>query len=262
MDSAPRHVRGYREPHVQPRQRDRSGVQAPAVATPAISVSRRGDAAQAVDQPHHRRDAGRRRLRFQRAGAPLPVVGGYIRNCALRAAFLAAHEGRPLAQSHLVRAFQLDYREIGKAPVRAPRARLPPPSRPTNPCRAPPSRAPHAPWPSAACPGVGRRAPVHRVGIGLEERDQPLDVLRVGRVEIAAARAWWLRRARRAGAHLAGVRALGALRALCALCVLCAGGSVLHPARRRLALALGPRRLALAPRRRAPCLPFCSGALS
>ncbi len=43
-----------------------------------------------------------------------PLSGGYIRNCALRAAFLAAHEGRPLAQSHLVRAIQLEYREIGK----------------------------------------------------------------------------------------------------------------------------------------------------
>ena len=43
-----------------------------------------------------------------------PLSGGYIRNCALRAAFLAAHEGRRLAQSHLVRAIQLEYREIGK----------------------------------------------------------------------------------------------------------------------------------------------------
>ncbi len=43
-----------------------------------------------------------------------PLSGGYIRNCALRAAFLAAHEQRPLAQSHLVRAIQLEYREIGK----------------------------------------------------------------------------------------------------------------------------------------------------
>jgi SpoVK/Ycf46/Vps4 family AAA+-type ATPase len=43
-----------------------------------------------------------------------PLSGGYIRNCALRAAFLAAHEGRPLAQSHLVRAIHLEYREIGK----------------------------------------------------------------------------------------------------------------------------------------------------
>jgi len=43
-----------------------------------------------------------------------PLSGGYIRNCALRAAFLAAHEGRPLNQGHLVRAIQLEYREIGK----------------------------------------------------------------------------------------------------------------------------------------------------
>ena len=43
-----------------------------------------------------------------------PLSGGYIRNCALRAAFLAAHEGRPMRQEHLLRAVQLEYREMGK----------------------------------------------------------------------------------------------------------------------------------------------------
>ena len=43
-----------------------------------------------------------------------PLSGGYIRNCALRAAFLAAHEGTPLSQQHLLRAIQLEYRELGK----------------------------------------------------------------------------------------------------------------------------------------------------
>ncbi|HEY0985994.1 MAG TPA: ATP-binding protein, partial [Kofleriaceae bacterium] len=43
-----------------------------------------------------------------------PLSGGYIRNCALRAAFLAAHEGRPMRQDHLLRAVQLEYREMGK----------------------------------------------------------------------------------------------------------------------------------------------------
>jgi hypothetical protein len=43
-----------------------------------------------------------------------PLSGGYIRNCALRAAFLAAHDGRPMSQDHLQRAIQLEYREIGK----------------------------------------------------------------------------------------------------------------------------------------------------
>jgi len=43
-----------------------------------------------------------------------PLSGGYIRNSALRAAFLAAQEEQPLAQAHLVRAIQLEYREIGK----------------------------------------------------------------------------------------------------------------------------------------------------
>ncbi|HEU0033900.1 MAG TPA: ATP-binding protein [Kofleriaceae bacterium] len=43
-----------------------------------------------------------------------PLSGGYIRNSALRAAFLAAQERRPLSQDHLVRAVQLEYRELGK----------------------------------------------------------------------------------------------------------------------------------------------------
>ena len=43
-----------------------------------------------------------------------PLSGGYIRNGALRAAFLAAQEAPPLTQEHLVRAIQLEYREIGK----------------------------------------------------------------------------------------------------------------------------------------------------
>jgi adenylate kinase family enzyme len=43
-----------------------------------------------------------------------PLSGGYIRNCAIRAAFLAAHENRPLGQEHLLRAIQLEYRELGK----------------------------------------------------------------------------------------------------------------------------------------------------
>ena len=33
---------------------------------------------------------------------------------ALRAAFLAAHEGLPMGQQHLMRAIQLEYREMGK----------------------------------------------------------------------------------------------------------------------------------------------------
>jgi hypothetical protein len=43
-----------------------------------------------------------------------PLSGGYIRNCALRAAFLAAHEARPMRQEHLLRAVHLEYREMGK----------------------------------------------------------------------------------------------------------------------------------------------------
>ena len=42
------------------------------------------------------------------------MSGGYIRNVALRAAFLAAEEHSPLTQLHLERAIKAEFREIGK----------------------------------------------------------------------------------------------------------------------------------------------------
>jgi len=42
------------------------------------------------------------------------MSGGYIRNAALRAAFLAAEEGSALTHAHLERAIRMEFREIGK----------------------------------------------------------------------------------------------------------------------------------------------------
>ncbi len=42
------------------------------------------------------------------------LSGGYIRNAALRAAFLAAEEGSSLTHDHLERAIRMEFREIGK----------------------------------------------------------------------------------------------------------------------------------------------------
>ncbi len=42
------------------------------------------------------------------------LSGGYIRNAALRAAFLAAEEGVALSHDHLERAIRMEFREIGK----------------------------------------------------------------------------------------------------------------------------------------------------
>ena len=53
-------------------------------------------------------------LDFEDLARRYPLSGGYIRNSALRAAFLAAQQRRPLTQEHLVRAVQLEYRELGK----------------------------------------------------------------------------------------------------------------------------------------------------
>jgi SpoVK/Ycf46/Vps4 family AAA+-type ATPase len=43
-----------------------------------------------------------------------PLSGGYIRNAALRAAYLAAAEQRPLDDAHLQRAVALEYQRAGK----------------------------------------------------------------------------------------------------------------------------------------------------
>jgi SpoVK/Ycf46/Vps4 family AAA+-type ATPase len=42
------------------------------------------------------------------------LSGGYIRNAALRAAFLAAEEGTALTHDHIERAIRMEFREIGK----------------------------------------------------------------------------------------------------------------------------------------------------
>jgi len=53
-------------------------------------------------------------LDFAALGRRFPLSGGYIRNSALRAAFLAAQDGSPLTHQHLERAVLLEYRELGK----------------------------------------------------------------------------------------------------------------------------------------------------
>jgi len=51
---------------------------------------------------------------FAELAKKFPMSGGYIRNSALRAAFLAAQENVPMTHDHLVRAIHLEYREMGK----------------------------------------------------------------------------------------------------------------------------------------------------
>ncbi|MEO8701050.1 MAG: ATP-binding protein [Kofleriaceae bacterium] len=43
-----------------------------------------------------------------------PLTGGSVRNCVMRAAFLAAAENTTLGQAHLLRAVRLEYRAAGK----------------------------------------------------------------------------------------------------------------------------------------------------
>jgi AAA+ superfamily predicted ATPase len=51
---------------------------------------------------------------FEYLAKRYPMSGGYIRNCVVRAAFLAASEGAALSQEHLARVIELEYRESGK----------------------------------------------------------------------------------------------------------------------------------------------------
>ena len=88
------------------------------VAEPTIEVladragdHRRGDRGAVVGQAGHDvvdragADALARRYEF---------TGGSVRNCTVRAAFLAAAEALPLSQEHLRRAIRLEYRSAGK----------------------------------------------------------------------------------------------------------------------------------------------------
>ena len=43
-----------------------------------------------------------------------PVVGGFIRNAAVAAAFLAADDGEPIGRNHLVRAVKREYEKAGR----------------------------------------------------------------------------------------------------------------------------------------------------
>jgi len=54
------------------------------------------------------------KLDFSGLSQRFRLSGGYIRNAALRAAFLAAEEGSSLTHEHLERAIRMEFREIGK----------------------------------------------------------------------------------------------------------------------------------------------------
>jgi hypothetical protein len=54
------------------------------------------------------------KLDFASLSQRFRLSGGYIRNAALRAAFLAAEEGASLTHEHLERAIRMEFREIGK----------------------------------------------------------------------------------------------------------------------------------------------------
>jgi hypothetical protein len=44
----------------------------------------------------------------------IPIAGGYIRNIALAAAFLAAADGGQIAMAHLVQATEREYQKMGR----------------------------------------------------------------------------------------------------------------------------------------------------
>jgi hypothetical protein len=67
-----------------------------------------------VGLPHAARAPDQGAFDFAALAHRFPLSGGYIRNSAIRAACLAAQERRPLSQSYLIRAIQLEYRELGK----------------------------------------------------------------------------------------------------------------------------------------------------
>jgi SpoVK/Ycf46/Vps4 family AAA+-type ATPase len=61
------------------------------------------------------------RIDFDGLARRFEMSGGYIRNAALRAAFLAADEGTPIGEVHLEHAARIEYEGLGK--ITAPNAR-------------------------------------------------------------------------------------------------------------------------------------------
>ena len=53
-------------------------------------------------------------LEFEHLGERFAMSGGYIRNAVIRAAFIAAAEGKRLGQRHLEYAARLEYEAMGK----------------------------------------------------------------------------------------------------------------------------------------------------
>ena len=68
----------------------------------------------AVDRSHPPQVPVQGSIDFTGLSQRFRLSGGYIRNAALRAAFLAAEEGSALTHDHLERAVRMEFREIGK----------------------------------------------------------------------------------------------------------------------------------------------------
>lgn len=112
---APAHgvVRRRGHPHDQPRDRDRRGVPAPAVVARRLPGARAGRARLwRAMLPAQAAISGA--LDFATLGQHFAMTGGYIKNAALRAAFLAADDGQAIAMRHLVRAARAEYQAMGK----------------------------------------------------------------------------------------------------------------------------------------------------
>ena len=54
-------------------------------------------------------------LRFDELGRKFAMSGGYIKNAALRAAFVAADRGEPITQAQLERAARVEHEGMGKS---------------------------------------------------------------------------------------------------------------------------------------------------
>jgi hypothetical protein len=53
-------------------------------------------------------------LELERIAREYPMTGGFVRNCAVRAAFLAAADGVALTRDHIERAIHLEYTQAGR----------------------------------------------------------------------------------------------------------------------------------------------------
>ncbi len=108
-------LRGPRRPVHQPAPEHRPRLPAQAGVPAGVRGARPGGADRALAVPPPPGAPLEADVDLAEIAAHYPVVGGFIRNAAVAAGFLAAAEGSPITRRHVVRAIRREYDKTGRA---------------------------------------------------------------------------------------------------------------------------------------------------